>query len=67
MGHIPNLTNEQKIILYEVKKEPFLLSSDLLKVEDFDYLPKMIKPLTLTELREFFRAQAKEIGMNGVE
>lgn len=30
--------------------------------EDFDYLPKMIKPLSLDELKTFFRQKAKEIG-----
>ncbi len=41
--------------------DPFILGSDLLKVEEFDYLPEMIKPLTLEKLKSFFREKAKKI------
>ncbi len=51
---------------FKMKIEPLLLASDLLKVEDFDYLPKMIKPLSLEELKSFFRQKAKEIGIKSV-
>lgn len=44
-----------------------LLAEDLLKIEDFDTLPKMIKPLTLNQLRKFFRRKAMEIGKKSVE
>lgn len=47
--------------------DPYLLSQDFLKVEDFDVLPKMIKPLKLTELREFFRQKAREIAQKAVK
>lgn len=47
--------------------DPFLLSADFLKVEDFEYLPKMIKPLTIEKLQDFFRQKAVEIGKNAVE
>ncbi|MBI4991272.1 nucleotidyl transferase AbiEii/AbiGii toxin family protein [Candidatus Gottesmanbacteria bacterium] len=39
-----------------------LLAMDMLKVDDFVALPKMIKPLTLDELKNFLRQKAKEIG-----
>lgn len=42
--------------------DPLIIASDFLKVEDFDYLPKMIKPLTLEELKLFFTKQAKSLG-----
>lgn len=48
------------------KIEPLLLSSDFLKVEDFEYLPRMIKPLTLDELKSFFRQEAKKISKKSV-
>jgi predicted nucleotidyltransferase component of viral defense system len=49
------------------KLEPFILASDFLKVEEFDYLPKMIKPLTIEQLKDFFRKKAIEVGKQGVE
>lgn len=54
-------------IKFRMEIEPILLGSDFLKMEDFDYLPKMIKPLTLEELKKFFRQKAKEIGARAVE
>lgn len=54
-------------IKFKMETEPILLGSDFLKVEDFDYLPRMIKPLTLEELKAFFRKKAKEIGMRSTE
>lgn len=52
---------------FNIEVEPLLLASDMLKVEDFDYLPKMIKPLTLDELKSFFRQKVKEISRKSVE
>ena len=49
------------------KLEPFIIASDFLKVEEFDYLPRMIKPLTIEQLKEYFRKKAIEIGKKGVE
>lgn len=54
-------------IKFRMEIEPIILGSDFLKVEDFDYLPKLIKPLTLEELKKFFREKAKEIGARAVE
>lgn len=48
-------------VKFHVKLDPLLLAADLLKVDDFDYLPKMIKPLKLTDLKQFFRERAQEI------
>lgn len=47
--------------------EIYNLASDFLKIEDFDVLPRMIKPLTLDELKKFFREKAKELGRKAVE
>lgn len=49
-------------IKFNMEIEPLLLASDLLKVEDFDYLPRMNKEISLEELKSFFREKAKEIG-----
>lgn len=47
--------------------EPIIFASDFLKVEDFTFLPKMIKPLELQTLQSFFREKAKELGRQAVE
>lgn len=39
-----------------------LLTEDFLKAEEFTSLPKMIKPLKLSDLKTYFRARAKELG-----
>lgn len=44
-----------------------LLAMDLLKVEDFNTLPRMIKPLTLETLKKFFRKTAKELGKKALK
>jgi predicted nucleotidyltransferase component of viral defense system len=51
---------------FRTKLELFLLSADFLKVEEFDYLPRMKKSLSLDELRSFFREKAKEVGVKGI-
>lgn len=54
-------------VKFKIKTEPFLVAIDFLKVEDFDYLPKMIKQLDLEILKSFFRQKAKELGKKSVE
>lgn len=54
-------------VKFRQKIEPFILAADLLKAEDFDVLPRMIKPLKLSELKTFFREKAKQIGSTAVE
>jgi len=44
-----------------------LLAQDFLKVEDFEFLPRMVKPLSLEELKIFFRKLAKKVGIRAVE
>jgi len=50
-------------IKFKIQLEPFVLASDFLKVEDFNYLPRMIKQLKIDELKSYFRQKAKEIGI----
>ncbi len=54
-------------IKFRQKLEPFIFASDFLKVEEFDTLPRMIKPITLDELKSFFRQKAKEIGKMSIK
>lgn len=49
-------------IKFRLKLEPFIVASDFLKVEEFDVLPKMVKPLKLKDLQDFFKKHAKRLG-----
>lgn len=46
---------------FKLDEDLVLLGSNFLKVEQFDILPKMLIPLTLKELQDFFKEQAKKI------
>ena len=50
-----------------MKTEPILLAVDFLKVDDFEDMPKMIKPLKLEQLQAFFREEAKKIAKYSLE
>lgn len=52
---------------YGMELDIILTASDLLKINNFDYLPRMIKPLTLDKLKLFFREKAKELGRKSIE
>ncbi len=52
---------------FGIKIDLFLIASDFLAVEDFTFLPKMVKPLTLDDLKTFFREQAKKLARTVVE
>lgn len=47
---------------FKVKLDTLLVASDFLKVEEFDFLPRMILPLDIPTLQAFFRAKAVELG-----
>lgn len=44
-----------------------LIASSFLKVKQFDILPKMLVPLTIKELQDFYQEQAKKIGSRVIE
>lgn len=54
-------------VKFKLKLEPILIASDYMKVENFENLPKMLVPLSLQELKDFYREQAKKLGMAVVE
>lgn len=55
-------------IKFNMELDPWLLVADLeYVVENFQVLPKMIKQLTLEELKDFFRNKAKELGRQATE
>lgn len=47
---------------FRVKLDVINLAADFLKVEEFEFLPKMILPLAVEGLRKFFQDLAKEVG-----
>lgn len=52
---------------FRIEIEPFIISADFLKVKEFTELPKMLRPLTLTQLQDFFIEKAKELAKTVVE
>lgn len=54
-------------VKFRVKVDPLILGADFLKIDDFDYLPEMIKPLTLDTLKSFFRQKSKEIAGQSIK
>lgn len=46
---------------FNVEIEPWVLAMDLLKVEGFENLPKMIKKLRLEDLKDFYYKLAKKL------
>lgn len=52
---------------FNLEEDLVLLGSNFLKVEQFDVLPKMLIPLTLNELQDFFKEQAKKIAKRVIE
>jgi predicted nucleotidyltransferase component of viral defense system len=51
---------------FHLSYDPITLSSDLLMVEDCKELPRMIRPLKLDDLKQFFRKKAKALGSTSV-
>ncbi|MBI4130236.1 nucleotidyl transferase AbiEii/AbiGii toxin family protein [Candidatus Roizmanbacteria bacterium] len=49
-------------VKFKMEYERLMIADDFLKVDEFDTLPKMLVPLTLKELKSFFRKRALEIG-----
>lgn len=46
---------------FQLTLEPITLGSEFAKVRHVQMLPRMIKPLTLEELKDFFTQQAREL------
>lgn len=47
---------------FRQKIDPLILASDFLKIESFEFLPKMIKPISLETLKRFYLDSAKKVG-----
>lgn len=47
---------------FGIKIDLMLLAADMLKVEECEYLPNMIVPITLKQLHAYFKERARELG-----
>lgn len=54
-------------VKFGAKTNPFLIASDFMKAEEFEFMPKMTKPLALVRLKEFFMETARELSKKEVE
>lgn len=54
-------------IKFKMEIDPYLVAIDFLKVEGFENLPVMLKPLSLDQLKKFYKDLAKKLGMRVVE
>ena len=60
-------------LIYGVKEkfrremDMVLIASDFTKAEEFDFLPKMLVPLELSELKDFFKQKVIEIAKRATE
>lgn len=48
-------------VKFKLEIDPVFLGMIFMKAEKFDYLPKMILPLELPELKDFFKEKAREV------
>lgn len=49
-------------VKFRIKADPYLVGINCLKMENFDQLPKMLKPLNMEELKGFYRNLAGKLG-----
>src|SRR3972149_9298575 len=42
---------------FGIEIDPYIMAGDFLALDGFDYLPEMLKPLTLDQLKKFFRKE----------
>jgi len=47
--------------------EPLLYAEDMMKIQDFQELPRMIKPLTIEQLRSYYQELAKTLASKSIE
>ncbi len=54
-------------IKFRMEIDPYLVAIDCLKVERFENLPVMLKPLSLDQIKKFYKDLAKKISKKAVE
>lgn len=51
-------------VKFRMEPDPYLIAVDCFKVEGFDNLPVMLKPLSLVQLKSFYKDLAAKLGMS---
>lgn len=54
-------------VKFRVELDPYTIAADYLKIDVFENLPKMLVPLSLEKLKEFYRKEAKKLGKSAVK
>lgn len=54
-------------VKFRMEIDPYLIAIDCLKVGGFENLPVMLKPLSLNQLKDFYKDLAKKLGMRVVK
>lgn len=54
-------------VKFRMELEPYSIAADYLKVDQFENLPKMLIPLDLLELQDFYRDLAKKLGKSVIK
>ena len=54
-------------IKFNMEIDPICLGNDFYMVEDFNFMPEMVKPLKLTDLQKFFTQKSREVAGRVVE
>lgn len=62
-----DLIDSTKVKFGEIYSDIELIALDMMKVDDFTEMPKMIKPLKLDQLKRYFRERAVQIGRRAVK
>ena len=52
---------------FHMELDILFISANFEKVQDFEFLPRMILPLTIPTLKEFFKQQAKKLSSKVIE
>lgn len=52
---------------FRLELDLLLIAADFFKVAEFDFLPKMLVPLSITQLQDFFKARARELAKSFTE
>lgn len=47
--------------------DPVLIAADFLKVEEFDFLPRMLVPLKISDLQDYFKKQTRSLAQTFTE
>lgn len=54
-------------VKFRLGLDPYSIAASCVKVDNFETLPTMLTPLTLEQLKDFYRDLAKKLGLRAVE